>query len=370
MIWNRRRWLLRALISLSLGGLGGVLVMGGCGSAEPPCGLPGNLCHITNEDGTSNGVCAGRCVIRPMVGFYDPVLLWIGDPDEPEPSCGDLTGYDLQRRDTQKIAPTVFSRLRSLRPGEEPCPKCGCSVPLCYMPELVAAHSHASCENTPAETLRPFNPPRNWRGECTSPGTVPADEFSAIWIAPGPDGSCTPFTVDEPSPPAGPAKIAIACSGGVANFECPVGGDVCLLNQQEANVPPGWRYCMIGLEGDRGCYPPAAPGERPVFSEKFIFYNRDLTRSCEPCVCVPSRTPRECVARVSAYSDRACSEDALLGTTTVTAGEVDRCLLPEEDGAALGSIRAELEVNHVGFCDPAGGEARPTTVCCLPEPEE
>ncbi|WP_437827308.1 hypothetical protein [Sorangium sp. So ce1153] len=41
---------------------------------------------------------------------------------------------------------------------------------------------------------------------------------------------------------------------------------------------------------------------------------------------------------------------------------------PEQDGAALGSIRAELEINQVGFCDPAGGEPYPTTVCCLPEP--
>ncbi|WP_437574052.1 hypothetical protein [Sorangium sp. So ce887] len=78
--------------------------------------------------------------------------------------------------------------------------------------------------------------------------------------------------------------------------------------------------------------------------------------------------PRECVARVSAYSDRACSEGALLGTTTVTAGEVDRCLRPEEDGAALGSIRAEWEVDELGLCEPAGGEPYPTTVCCLPEP--
>ncbi|WP_437924106.1 hypothetical protein WMF37_34390 [Sorangium sp. So ce291] len=370
MTWNGRWWLLRASITLSLGGMGGALVAGGCGSAEPPCGEAWNPCLITNEDGTSNGVCAGKCVIQPMDSFYNPMLLWIGDPDDPEPACEDLTGFDLQSRDTEEIAPRRSFRFRSLLPGDEPCPTCSCSVPSCSMPEIVAAHSHASCENTPAATLRPFNPPRVWNGECTSPGTVPADEFSAIWIAPGPDGWCTPSTVGEPSPPKSPAKIAVACSGLVMTTWCPEIGEVCMVNQQETNVPPGWRYCMIArYDGISECYPPAGSGERPRFSDKLTFYDRNLERSCEPCVCLPSIEPRECVARVSAYSDRACSEDALLGTTTVTAGEVDRCLRPEEEGAALGSIRAELEINQVGFCEPVGGEPRPTTVCCLPEPD-
>ncbi|WP_437303261.1 hypothetical protein [Sorangium sp. So ce388] len=369
MTWNRRWWLLRASITLSLGGLGGALVAGGCGSAEPPCGEPWNPCLITNEDGTSNGVCGGQCVIQPMDSFYKPMLLWIGDPDDPEPACEDLTGVNLQSHDTEEIAPTRSFRFRSLLPGDEPCPTCKCSVPYCSMPEIVAAHSDASCENTPAATLRPFNPPRNWQGECTSPGTVPAEEFSAIWIAPGPDGWCTPSTVGEPSPPKSPAKIAVACSGVVTSNRCPEIGDVCMVNQQETNVPPGWRYCMVArYDGISECYPPAGPGERLRFSDKLTFYDRDLERSCAPCVCVPSRTPRECVARVSAYSDRACSEGALLGTTTVTAGGAYDCLRPEEDGAALGSIRAEWDVNELGQCDPAGGEPRPTTVCCLPEP--
>lgn len=133
-----------------------------------------------------------------------------------------------------------------------------------------------------------------------------------------------------------------------------------MVNQQETNVPPGWRYCMVARsEGPQDCYPPAGPGERPRFSDKLNLYDRDVERSCEPCVCVPSRTPRECVARVSAYSDRACSEDALLGTTTVTAGGAYHCLRPEEEGAALGSIRAEWDVNELGLCEPAGGEPYP-----------
>ncbi|WP_437670314.1 hypothetical protein [Sorangium sp. So ce131] len=368
MKWNRRWWLLRVLSALSLAGLGGAMGAGGCGGTERPCGWSsGDLCTITNEDGTSNGVCAGKCVAQPKSSFYGPLLLWIGDPDEPEPACEDLVGLDLQRGDMQKIAPTRSFRLRSMLPGDDPCPQCICSVPSCYMPEIVAAHSDASCENTPAATLRPFNPPRVWQGECTSPGIVPPEQFSAIWIAPARDGSCTPSMQDGPSPPKGPAKIAVACSGAVIGNWCPLPAELCMVNQQEANVPPGWRYCMVGDEGSHECHPPAGPGERPTFSDKLIFYEQDIERSCEPCVCVPTGPPRECVARVSAYSDRVCSEGALLGATRVTAGETDRCLHPE-NGAALGSIRADWEVNEFGLCLPAGGEPRPTTVCCLPEP--
>ncbi|AUX45282.1 hypothetical protein SOCE26_067630 [Sorangium cellulosum] len=362
---NRTRWILRSLSALALAGLGGMVTAGACITDEEPCGKPWNLCPVVNEDGTSNGVCSGKCVMQELAFFSEPLLLWMGS-EESEPSCEDLVFVNPETGDTESIAPTTSFLLQSAPAGEAVCPECACIGPDCVLPRMVAANSLSACEQTTAATSTPFNPPPDWRGACVSPGTVPSERVRSIWTGPATEAPCTATTFDLP-PPETPSQIAVACRGIVAENQCPELTDLCLVHQQEANLPPGWRYCIVGSGGDQSCYPPAPPGDSPTFSDKITLISRDANGAdCEPCICLPG-TPSRCQARVNAYADRACSEDALIGTAETSVGQGDGCL-QFDAGPALGSIRAEWEVNEPGSCIPAGGEPKPTTVCCLPEP--
>ncbi|WP_437950170.1 hypothetical protein WME98_04650 [Sorangium sp. So ce296] len=369
---RRTRWLLRSLGALALAGLAGTLGAGGCGDDDwPSCGQLWNPCPVVNPDGTSNGVCWGKCV--PRVGlpsFSDPLLFWIG-PEESEPSCEDLVADDPRTGEPQSFVPYTYARLRSVEPGQKVCGNCVCDRGACGLPRTVAANSSSSCQQTPEATNTPFNPPRNWDGRCTSPGTVPSSQVGSIWIGPISESSCEPRVQDAPPVPEGPSQVAVACLGGVIDNYCPNFVDSCMLNQQEAHVSPEWRYCTVAEEpGVRNCEAPAAPGDPPQFSDRLLFYERDFSdpRNCAPCGCVTT-TPGRCDARVSAYADRACSDSALLGTAEVAGGEGDACLYVER-GPALGSLSAEWEVSELPGCTPFGGEPHPRTVCCLPEPEE
>ncbi len=144
---------------------------------------------------------------------------------------------------------------------------------------------------------------------------------------------------------------------------------MCLLDQEEANLAPGWRYCIVSQDdGDRSCHQPMPPGEPPSYSEKFTFYRRDEAGPrCDPCICLPS-VPAVCEAKVSAYSDRECSDGALIGTEEMAIGTGESCL-HLRPGPALGSISAEWTLRELGVCRPKGGGPRPITVCCLPESE-
>ncbi|WP_438004064.1 hypothetical protein WME89_35220 [Sorangium sp. So ce321] len=365
MSWNRKRWFLRSLSALSLAGMSGVLAAGACKTGEQTCGEPWSLCPVVNDDGTSNGVCSGKCVIQELAFFTEPLLLWMG-PEESEPSCEELVWLNPDTGDTEQIAPTTSFLLQSMPPGEELCPECACTGPDCVLPRMVEANSLSSCERTTTATYTPFDPPADWRGACVSPGTVPSEQVRSIWTGSATEAPCTPTTVDRP-PPEGPLRLAVACRGIVAESRCPGFTELCMVHQQEAHVPPGWRYCIAGNGGDQSCYPPAEPGGAPTFSDKLTFYRRDADRAdCQPCACLPS-TPSRCEARVSAYADRACSESALIGADEVVAGEGDGCL-QFDAGPSLGSMRAEWVVNEPGSCIPVGGGPRPITVCCLPDP--
>lgn len=364
MRWNRTRWLLRSMRALWLASLGGVLSAGACKTGDEACGEPWNLCPVVNDDGTSNGVCAGKCVIQELAFFTEPLLLWTG-PEESEPSCEELVWINPETGRTESIAPTTSFLLQSISPGDGACPECACRGPECVLPRTAAATSLSSCERTPPATYTPFDPPANWRGACISPGTVPSEQVRSLWTGPVTEAPCTPTTLDRPRP-EGPLQMAVACRGIVAESRCPEFTDLCMVRQQEANLPPGWRYCIAGNGGDQSCYPPAERGEAPRFSDKLTFYSRDMdSTDCQPCACLPSSTSR-CEARVSAYTDRSCGDSALIGAEEV-AGEGDGCL-QFDAGPALGSIRAEWVVNEPGSCIPVGGGPRPITVCCLPEP--
>jgi hypothetical protein len=364
---NRTRRLLRSLSALSLAGLSGALAAGACTPREEACGDPWNLCPVVNDDGTSNGVCSGKCVLQELAFFTEPLLLWMG-PDESEPACEELVFVNPRSGKAETVAPTTAFLLQSNRPGGEACPECACIGPDCVLPREVAANSLSSCEQAPPATYMPFNPPAEWRGACVSPGTVPSEQVRSIWTGPATEASCTPTTFERP-PPEGPLQIAVACRGIVAESRCPAFTDLCMVNQEEANVPPGWRYCIVGNGGDQSCYAPSKPGEAPRFSDKLTFYRRGVDElECAPCACLPG-APSRCEARVSAYTDRICSDSALIGAEEVVAGEGDGCL-QFDAGPALGSIRAEWMVNEPGSCIPTGGGPRAITVCCLPEPEE
>ncbi|MGK4003333.1 hypothetical protein WMF31_11960 [Sorangium sp. So ce1036] len=358
------------LCLLSALALVGIVAAGGCGSEEP-CGKPWDPCPVVNPDGTSNGVCWGKCVFPDGPGFFSPpLLLWMG-PEESEPSCTDLMADDPDTGEPQSFVPVTFTKLRSSRPSEEFCGECNCRVTSCGLPRTVAANSLWSCAQIPEATNTPFNPPHNWNGRCTSPGTVPSSRVGSIWIGPMLESFCEPIVRHGPPSQEGPAQVAVACLGTVVDRLCPNRFDACMLNQQEAHVPPGWRYCVVAqVEGDQGCHPPAPPGERPMFSEKFLFYKRDPSdpQNCEPCGCVTT-TPGRCAARVSAYADSACSDSALIGTAEVALGEGNACV-PLDPGPALGSLSAEWVVKEDPHCTPVGGKPKPTVVCCLPEPEE
>ncbi|XXX73172.1 hypothetical protein WMF30_36540 [Sorangium sp. So ce134] len=356
--------------ALALAGLGGALGAAGCGDDECGGPEPWDRCPVVNPDGTSNGYCAGKCVPLAAGDFSKPLLLWMG-PEESEPSCEDLVANDPDTGEPESFAPVTSRRLRLLRPGEEVCGDCVCGFPHCELPQTVAANSLSSCEQTPEATNTPFNPPAEWGGGCVSPGTVPSSQVGSIWIGPVTQSLCTPSVDDVPPVPEGSPHVAVACSGRVdTGGLCPDYLDDCMVNQQEAHVPPEWRYCVVAqFTGLQDCEPPAAPGEPPVFSERFLMYKRDLSdpQNCEPCVCVTT-TPGQCEARVSAYADRHCSDSALIGRAEVVLGEGDACL-QFEPGPALGSFRAEWEVAKYPGCTPIGGEPHPTVVCCLPEPE-
>ncbi|WP_437902856.1 hypothetical protein WME95_30405 [Sorangium sp. So ce327] len=362
--------MLRLLSALALAGLAGAQGAAGCVVQEDLCGHPWDPCPVVNPDGTSNGVCWGKCVPHVPSDFAHPMLLWMG-PEESEPSCEDLVADNPFTGEPEPIAPSTFVTLRSIQPGETVCGECSCGEGDCSLPQMVAANSLSSCEQIPEATNTPFNPPPSWGGGCISPGTVPSSQVGSIWIGPVIESYCKPRVREVPPIPEGPSQVVVVCAGGVAPAFCPGPGDPCMLNQQEAHLPPGWRYCVVAQDqGVLDCHPPASPGKPPLFSERFLFYQRDLSdsKNCEPCGCASDGLNR-CEARVSAYADGACSDSALIGTAEVARGAEDTCL-HVEPGPALGSLSAEWVAREDPQCTPFGGQPRPRTVCCLPEPEE
>jgi hypothetical protein len=351
---------------------GGVAVAAGCGS-ERDC-AEDVLCEVVNEDGTSNGHCWGQCVRAPLGSFGAPVLVWTGPETLAPSSCDELA----------RVVPETGERIplvgaspefvgRALPIAAHDCPACECMAPACALPSAVTTSALGMCGTLSGDTMTPFPPPPGWDGSCVSPGFLAPEQFTSITI--GSAQMCMPFAAGEPSRPlaAGTGNVAIACSGEVELKLCPDPSELCMLYQQQAHLPDGWRHCIVAEDdGTQECPQPGETADpRRVFSEKLsVFYDELVTTpACTPCACDAPATSR-CEALVYAYEDRACSDLFFFVNATTSGGET--CAVPTPS-TSLGSLSATWLANEPGRCTPRGGEpfpkvthGQPKLLCCLP----
>ncbi|WP_438004065.1 hypothetical protein WME89_35225 [Sorangium sp. So ce321] len=361
-------------MGVSLLGAGGVAAAGGGGCrGEDDC-VEDVLCEVVNEDGTSNRHCWGQCVRAPMGAFGEPVLVWTGPETLAPSSCDDLVRVIPETGESLPLvgASPVFVG-RALPIADHDCPACDCMAPGCALPSGVTARSRAMCGELSGDTMTPFPSPPGWDGSCVSPGFLAPEQFGSLTIAPV--QMCVPFAASEPSRPlaAGTGNIAIACSGHVELKLCPDPSDLCMLYQQQAHLPDGWRHCVVA--DDDGTMECPHPGEtedpRRVFSEKLSVFYDDLVAApaCTPCGC-DAPTTNGCEALLYAYEDRACSD--ILFFIDVHAIDEEACVVPEPS-SSLGSLSATWLANDPERCTPRGGEpftevkhGQPKILCCLP----
>ncbi|WP_437586217.1 hypothetical protein [Sorangium sp. So ce1000] len=232
-----------------------------------------------------------------------------------------------------------------------------------------------ACGDGSAVTQTSFLTPAGWDGSCVSPGTVAAEQLGSLSIGPAIWEPCTPIVADEPPQPqprsAGVDEVAVGCSGVVEAKLCPGQGELCMLEQQPAHLPDGWRHCIVG-EGDLGCQQPEGGADpRKIFSDKLGVFYEDLVTApaCSPCTCEAPATSR-CEALVVAWEDGACS-DMLVG---IDVNEREGICVDPVSGSTLSSVSATWLSNEPGTCTPRGGEprndrviGRAKTVCCLPK---
>lgn len=365
----------RRLLVVGLLGAGGVMAAAGGGGCrgEYDC-AEDVLCEVVNEDGTSNGRCWGQCVHAPPGSFGAPMLVWTGPETLAPASCDDLVRVVPETGERLPLvgaSPTFVGR--ALPIADHGCPACDCMAPGCALPSAVTARSLEMCGEPPGDAMTRFPLPSAWDGSCVSPGFLAPEQFGSLTI--GPVQMCMPFAASEPSRPlaAGTGDIAIACSGQVELKLCPDPSDLCMLYQQQAHLPDGWRHCVVADDdGTQECPQPGQMEDpRNVFSEKLSVFYDDLVSipACTPCACDAPATS-QCEAFVYAYEDRACN-DMLFGIRVRTSGE-ETCVVPEPS-SSLGSLSAVWLANEPGRCTPRGGEpytdvkhGQPKLMCCLP----
>ncbi len=297
--------------------------------------------------------CPGQCVLLPPWGFEGPALLWFG-PAEEAPECPD------------RASTLVFDGGDGIQDAPLNCPTCSCSQPACVFPEGVTANS-GNCPGGGAMTS--FPAPASWDGACTSPGTVPANQFDSITIALVTERPCEPIK-DAPQkeqPAPGFTTRALGCAGDVLDGVCPESGHTCLPSA--APPPPGFRQCIMYVGPDDSSAA-ICPFDYP---EQHIFYAAvDDSRECTECTCAQT-APSACVARLSTFQDTMC--DAASEILSVTIAEMESCHDVALPNGELGSMEATWMVNQPGSCQASGGEpigeAKVTgarTFCCQPPP--
>ncbi|XXY52077.1 hypothetical protein WME91_13125 [Sorangium sp. So ce269] len=346
----------------------------GCGGAGAYDCAEAVACEIWNDDGTSNGHCWGQCVHAPPQSFGDPVLVWTGPEALAPASCAELVR--IVPGTGERIPLGGATRTLFARAVPEPthgCPGCACTAPACALPQTVTARSIEACGDGSAGTQTSFLPPAGWDGSCVSPGTVAAEQLGSLWIGPAIWEPCTPIVADEPPQPlsGGVGEVAVGCSGVVEGALCPGEGELCMLEQQSAHLPDGWRHCTVG-NGDLGCQQPEGGADpRTIFSDKLgVFYvNLETTPGCSPCTCEAPATSR-CEALVFAWEDGACS-DMLVG---IDVNEREGTCVDPVSGSTLSSVSATWLSNEPGTCKPTGGDpihdevvGEAKTICCLPK---
>lgn len=363
----------RRLAGLWLLGFGGAAAASGCGGAGAYDCAEAVTCEIWNDDGTSNGHCWGQCVHAPPESFGEPTLVWTGPEVLAPASCAELvrivpgTGERIPFGGATR---TLFAR--AIPEPTHGCPACACTAPACALPQTVTAKSIEACGDGSTGTQTSFLLPAGWDGSCMSPGTVTAEQLGSLSIGPAIWEPCTPIVADEPPQPlsGGVGEVAVGCSGVVESKLCPDEAELCMLEQQPAHLPDGWRHCIVG-SGILGCQQPEGGADpRKIFSDRLGVFYEDLVTApaCSPCTCEAPATSR-CEALVVAWEDAACS-DILVGADVAERGI---CLVPEPT-SSLASVSATWLSNEPGTCKPTRGEpikddvvARAKTVCCLPK---
>ncbi|WP_437478909.1 hypothetical protein WME75_31365 [Sorangium sp. So ce1014] len=302
---------------------------------------------------------------REPLGWSEPVLLWIGPPDQaPDcPAAAPSIGYEGHADFTA--------------PPPRACPACLCDAPdaSCELPAGWRAHASFPC-GRPGAAETSFAAPDGWDGACTSTNVIGAGQVcdgalcaQSLEIPPPRvlPGSCAARSAEAPEEPGEPepggsfALLARACTGTVV-APCADPGMTCTPSPPtgEGAPPEGFLTC-IHHEEEQDC--PATYPDRHVFHAGV-----EDTRGCAPCGC-SEPIGGTCSILASAFSTEACSQ---LVVSVVVSSEAPICvgIVP---GTALGSKSASVVQRDPGACQPTGGE--PTggvallgaaTFCCRP----
>ncbi|WP_437319745.1 hypothetical protein [Sorangium sp. So ce385] len=314
--------------------------------------------------GGEEQACAGDCIPPAPLGWFGPVLLWFGPPDQ-APGC-------------PAAAPNVgYEGFADLAPEPLACAACRCDPPdaataSCQLPLRWSAHTATTCAGEASgAVVTSFAAPEAWNGACTAVNAIPAGQdcggqpcVQALSVdAPAVlvTGACTP-RVDEPPPPArlDPWRTrALACLPG-AYTECPGDRSTCMPSPEQPGVPPpgGFLTCVFH-EGDVTC-------EEPYLDRHVFYGGADDTRGCSACGC-GAPEGASCTIMASVYSDGACADQV---ASSLVSSMASFCVVTPP-GVALGSKSAELVAVDPGGCAPSGGEpvgemlpAEPSTFCC------
>lgn len=299
--------------------------------------------------------CPGQCVPLPPLGYDGPALLWFG-PAADVPEC------------PARAPALVFQGFDGLQNNPLECPTCDCSQPTCQFPVVTASNLSVCPNDVPGSTLTPFPAPESWNGVCISPGTLDPNLVESITVGPTTERPCEPVAnlPQKGNPGPGFDVAARACAGEAIPETCQDPGHTCLPTAEPP--PPGFRQCIMRI------VPGDAEGlECPSdFPEEYAFYAAiDDQRECTPCTCTQTAASA-CAARVSAYSDTACTsalfENVAIGMATSQCVDV-------MSGFQLGSMEATWTVNQPGACEASGGEAigeaslaELHVFCCQPPP--
>ncbi|XXX78016.1 hypothetical protein WMF30_04485 [Sorangium sp. So ce134] len=366
-----RRWEAGRVLAV-LASVGGVAVAAasGCGAVDGYDCHELLACDVINADGTSNGGCEGSCVPARRSGFQEGVYLVRVNAGLEDLGCDEavLSNPRWNEEQRRNMIPPSYGKL-FVAPGAHPgCEPCACTAPACVFPASLTVSSGWMCDDSPGETLTPFDAPAGWDGSCVAPGAVGAEAFGSFRIAPVTARACEVVRFPVPRDGDAPAgrHVVPACNA-VRDDTCPMSAHVCVIGAAE--LRPGWRRCLLSEE-DKDVECPSSDETGGLhFSEQLTFWSViEDSRACTPCSCTET-APSTCEALVSTFEDGACGDLVAAAVVAGNGGCHDA-----EPGSSLGSLRAVWQVNAPGSCAPSGGElvgelslSRKVTACCLPE---
>lgn len=304
-----------------------------------------------SADGPIGEGCPGECVPWPPAGWDWPSLVWIG-PKEQAPPCPPLLEARYEGHGELDASAGC---------------DCQCDPPVlgCALPTITT--SAATCATADAGLPQtPYDLPSGWDGGCASIDAGAMGEacdggpcVQSLTLAPlVASASCAPLDTDPTPTPATWGQFARECRGA------PPGA--CDNDQLCAPPPaPGFHRCVSLM----GAYDCTAPLFAP-YTQPYVFYaGLQDTRTCAPCGCdAPSGS--SCAARISLFSDGACTSPAIDGGSVGTTAP----LCVDLAAGATPSITLAMQpIEAHGACQPSGGDGGgaaiglgPTTFCCMP----